>query len=92
MLCLNCSSNFEIIIINIKEGKTTDVVATTAPASPDVTYPANVATLTPIGPGVIEDIAIISANCFVVYHFWTSAIWYKNGNVAYPPPNEKSPI
>ena len=51
----------------INEGNTTEVVAITDPKSPEVVYPANVATLTPTGPGVMDDIAIISVNCFAVY-------------------------
>ena len=64
----------EMIIINIKDGSITAVVAINAPVIPAVANPAKVATFTPTGPGVIEDTAIMSVSCFVVYHFCTSAI------------------
>lgn len=47
----------------IREGKITEVVENIAPKIPAVFTPAKVATLTPTGPGVIEDNAIISDNC-----------------------------
>ena len=53
MLCLNCSKTFEIITTIIKDGRITDVVAIREPKIPAVLNPANVATFTPIGPGVI---------------------------------------
>ena len=46
------------MIIKINDGKITEVVATNAPETPPVIKPANVATFTPTGPGVIEDTAI----------------------------------
>lgn len=58
-----------MIIIIINDGRITDAVATNAPVTPAVVKPANVATFTPTGPGVIDEIAIISESCFVVYHF-----------------------
>lgn len=75
----------------MNDGKITAVVAINAPRIPFVVKPANVATFTPTGPGVIEDIASISVNCLAEYQWNLSAISYKNGNVAYPPPKEKTP-
>ena len=57
------------MIIKIIDGKITAIVAINAPKTPPVVKPAKVATFTPTGPGVIDDTAIISASCFVVYHF-----------------------
>ena len=64
---LNLSRTFDTIVTMINEGKTIAVVAINAPKIPEVVNPANVATFIPTGPGVIEDIASISVNCFVVY-------------------------
>ena len=91
LFVLNLSNAFEIIVTIIKEGKMTAVVAINAPRIPEVVKPANVATLTPTGPGVLDEIASISVSCFGVYQWNFSAISYKNGNVAYPPPKEKTP-
>lgn len=41
-------------------------VAVSAPKIPPVVKPENVAIFTPTGPGVIDDNASISVNCFVV--------------------------
>ena len=62
------------MITRMKDGRIIDVVATSAPKIPDVAKPAKVATFTPTGPGVIEDMAIISVSCFALYHFCTSAM------------------
>ena len=56
------------------DGKTIADVAITAPRIPVVVYPAKVATLTPTGPGVMDEIAIISVSCCVVNHLYVSAM------------------
>ena len=91
LLYLNFSRILDIATIIMYEGTITAKVAITAPKKPDVVYPQKVATFMPTGPGVTEDIAIIFASCSVEYHFCVSAIWYKNGIVAYPPPKENKP-
>lgn len=64
---LNLSSILKTIVTIMYEGKMIAVVAIRAPNIPDVANPANVATLTPTGPGVMDDIASISVSCLVVY-------------------------
>ena len=91
LFVLNLSRTFETIVTIMNDGKITAVVAINAPRIPFVVKPANVATFTPTGPGVIEEIASISVNCFEVYQWNFSAISYKKGNVAYPPPKENTP-
>lgn len=82
LFVLNLSSTLDTIVTIIKDGKTIAVVAIKEPKIPEVVNPAKVATLIPTGPGVIEEIASISVNCFVVYQWYFSAISYRNGNVA----------
>lgn len=79
---LNFSKNLVTEITIMYEGKTTANVAITEPKIPATVYPAKVATLTPTGPGVTDDSAIISDSCCDVYQGRVSAIWYKNGIVA----------
>ena len=74
------------------DGKTMAMVATSPPKIPAVVNPANVATFTPTGPGVTEEIAIIFVSCSIVYQLYFSAMWYRNGSVEYPPPKENNPI
>ena len=76
----------------MNDGKITAVVASNEPKIPALLNPAKVATFTPTGPGVIEEIASILVKSAAEYQWNLSAISYKNGNVAYPPPNEKIPI
>lgn len=59
MFSRNFLSAFEIKTIKTSEGRTIDVVAISEPSTPAVLKPANVAILIPIGPGVIDEIAII---------------------------------
>ena len=63
----NLSITLKTIVTMIYDGKIIAVVATKEPKSPAVVKPANVATFTPTGPGVMDEIASISVNCFALY-------------------------
>jgi len=89
---LNFSRVLETIVTMINDGRITAVVAMSEPKIPALLNPAKVATLTPTGPGVIDETASIFVNSAVEYQWNLSAISYKNGIVAYPPPNENMPI
>ena len=89
---LNLSIILETIVTKISEGSTIEIVAIKEPNTPDVENPAKVAMLIPTGPGVIDETASILVNCEKVYQWNFSAISYKNGSVAYPPPKENKPI
>ena len=67
LFVLDLSRTLDTIVTMIKDGRTIAVVAINEPKIPEVVNPANVATLIPTGPGVMEEIASISVNCFVVY-------------------------
>ena len=64
---LNLSTILETIVTITNEGKTIAVVANSEPKIPFVVNPAKVAMFMPIGPGVIEDIAIIWVSCVTEY-------------------------
>ena len=59
---LNLFNAFETIVTIMKEGSIIAIVAVIAPNIPNVAKPVKVAIFTPIGPGVIDDIASISVN------------------------------
>ena len=65
---------FEIMITKIKEGKTIAQVDIRAPKIPAVLNPANVAIFMPIGPGVIEDTAIMLLKSSMLYQWYCSLI------------------
>lgn len=62
LLVLNLSRTLNTIVTMTREGKIIADVAINAPKIPAVENPANVAIFTPIGPGVIDEIASISVN------------------------------
>lgn len=58
------------------DGRTQPNVATSAPGTPAILIPTNVAELTAIGPGVISAIVIRSANSWTVIHeLDTTSLW-----------------
>ena len=71
---LNFFNNLATINTKIKEGMISDTVASKAPKIPAVFNPANVATLIPTGPGVIDASATICVNSSKLYHLKDSEI------------------
>ena len=82
----------EGIIEGKKEGKTRPNVATIPPKIPVVLKPAKVAILTPIGPGVDSDMAIISVSSDVENQEYFLLKSNKKGIVAAPPPMANNPM
>ena len=81
-----------IRIMMMTDGSTRATVATTPPSTPAALVPAKVAMLTPMGPGVDSDTAIISASCPELNQPVFSAMALRKGIVAMPPPTEKRPV
>ena len=92
LFSLNFPKIFATTTTTINDGATKLNVETTAPGNPAALYPAYVAMLTPTGPGVASAIAIMSTIKSLLNQLYLSAISYKNGIVAIPPPKENSPI
>ena len=59
LLVLNFSNILETVVTMMKDGMITAEVASSEPKTPALLNPAKVATFTPTGPGVIEEIASI---------------------------------
>ena len=76
----------------MKDGKTTPIVAQSAPRTPDISIPVKVAILTANGPGVLSDIAIKSNSIsFPIQPFAVISLIIR-GIIAWPPPIVNSPI
>ena len=91
VISIKLSKNMEIKKIITKEGTTIPNVATNAPITPAFLYPANVAQLIAIGPGVDSEIAIILVSSAAVNHEYFPTMAFKNGSVASPPPTANNP-
>ena len=74
------------------DGSTSEQVAMRAPGMPAAWKPAYVAELTPIGPGVDSETAIMSIRSFGVNHGYRSEICLRKGRVASPPPMANRPV
>ena len=55
-----------------QEGRMQPKVAARAPGIPATWIPTNVALFIAMGPGVISEIVMMSANSVIVSHEWTS--------------------
>ena len=79
-------------IITIRDGNTSPKVAAKPPQMPAALKPPYVAILTPMGPGVDSETAIISASCCLLNQSYLSVSSIRKGMVTKPPPIASSPI